>query len=115
MTGVSWGNYQDYLYGRFDGVNHEDEAQTDRDGQEDQPRRRCLLHVPRRRTSASSSAWACSARSMPGAEAMHLEEPEFWVRGGYSEGFKREWQQLLRRRLAAAAQLAWMPNGAPRS
>jgi len=32
MTGVSWGNYQDYLYGRFDGVNHEDEAQTDRHG-----------------------------------------------------------------------------------
>ena len=32
MTGVSWGNYQDYLYGRFDGVNHEDEAQTVRDG-----------------------------------------------------------------------------------
>ncbi|HXA45676.1 MAG TPA: hypothetical protein VNZ25_09230, partial [Candidatus Angelobacter sp.] len=24
--------YQDYLYGRFDGINHEDEAQTDRDG-----------------------------------------------------------------------------------
>ena len=33
MTGVSWGNYQDYLYGRFDSVNHEDEAQTDRRGQ----------------------------------------------------------------------------------
>src|SRR5262249_45670651 len=31
MTGVSWGRYQDYLYGRFDGINHEDEAQTDRD------------------------------------------------------------------------------------
>ena len=46
MTGVSWGQYQDYLYGRFDGVNHEDEAQTDRAGQQDQPRRRCLLHVP---------------------------------------------------------------------
>ena len=29
MTGVSWGDYQDYLYGRFDGTNHEDEAQTD--------------------------------------------------------------------------------------
>jgi hypothetical protein len=27
-----------------------------------------------------------------GAEAIHLEEPEFWVRGGYSEGFKREWR-----------------------
>ena len=32
MTGVSWGEYQDYLYGRFDGINHEDEAQTERDG-----------------------------------------------------------------------------------
>ena len=27
-----------------------------------------------------------------GAEAIHLEEPEFWVRGGYAEGFKREWK-----------------------
>ena len=27
-----------------------------------------------------------------GAEAIHLEEPEFWVNGGYSEGFKREWK-----------------------
>ena len=32
MTGVSWGQYQDYLYGRFDGKNHEDNAQTDRNG-----------------------------------------------------------------------------------
>ena len=29
MTGVSWGEYQDYLYGRFDGTNHVDNAQTD--------------------------------------------------------------------------------------
>lgn len=29
-----------------------------------------------------------------GAEAIHLEEPEFWVRGGYSEGFKREWRKF---------------------
>jgi hypothetical protein len=27
-----------------------------------------------------------------GVEAVHLEEPEFWVAGGYSEGFKREWR-----------------------
>jgi hypothetical protein len=32
MTGVAWGQYQDYFYGRFDGINHEDEAQTDREG-----------------------------------------------------------------------------------
>jgi hypothetical protein len=29
-----------------------------------------------------------------GVEAVHLEEPEFWVQDGYSEGFKREWQQF---------------------
>ena len=23
MTGVAWGEYQDYLYGRFDGVDHQ--------------------------------------------------------------------------------------------
>src|ERR1043165_2090783 len=33
MTGVSWGDYQDYLYGRFDGTNHVDNAQMDRHGQ----------------------------------------------------------------------------------
>ncbi|MFO0889951.1 MAG: hypothetical protein U0790_12530 [Isosphaeraceae bacterium] len=27
-----------------------------------------------------------------GAEAIHLEEPEFWARAGYSEGFKRAWR-----------------------
>jgi hypothetical protein len=27
-----------------------------------------------------------------GVEAVHLEEPEFWVQDGYSEAFKREWQ-----------------------
>src|SRR4051812_6730591 len=32
MTGVAWGIYQDYLYGRFDGKNHVDEAQTGRFG-----------------------------------------------------------------------------------
>ncbi len=32
MTGVAWGEYQDYLFGRFDGKNHEDEAQTTREG-----------------------------------------------------------------------------------
>ena len=41
-----------------------------------------------------------------GAEAIHLEEPEFWVRGGYGEGFKREWKAYLPRGLDPAARLA---------
>ena len=30
-----------------------------------------------------------------GVEAVHLEEPEFWARAGYSEGFKREWKSYF--------------------
>ena len=30
MTGIAWGHYQDYLYGKWDGREHWDEAQTDR-------------------------------------------------------------------------------------
>ncbi|MBR6569907.1 MAG: hypothetical protein IKK75_05585, partial [Clostridia bacterium] len=29
-----------------------------------------------------------------GVEAVHLEEPEFWDEGGYSEGFKREYRDF---------------------
>ena len=30
MTGVSWGEYQDYLFGRYDGVDHHDTQDDDR-------------------------------------------------------------------------------------
>jgi hypothetical protein len=91
MTGVSWGQYQDYLYGRFDGTNHVDNAQTDRDG--------------KRISHGGDVYYMCPAPNFgeflcvgvqrgldAGVEAVHLEEPEFWARAGYSEGFKREWQ-----------------------
>ena len=91
MTGVSWGEYQDYLYGRYDGVNHEDNAQMDRNG---------------RKIGHGGDVWyMCPAENYgeylcvgvqraldAGVEAVHLEEPEFWAHAGYSEGFKREWQ-----------------------
>ncbi|MCW5554684.1 MAG: hypothetical protein KIS67_21305 [Verrucomicrobiae bacterium] len=91
MTGVSWGNYQDYLYGRFDGVNHEDEAQTDRNGNKISHGGDVYYMSP----GTNFGKFLCVGvqRALDaGAEAIHLEEPEFWVRGGYSEGFKREWR-----------------------
>ncbi len=93
MTGVSWGQYQDYLYGRFDGTNHVDNAQTDRNGKK-------ISH-------GGDVYYMCPAENFgeflavgvqrgldAGVEAVHLEEPEFWARAGYSEGFKREWQSF---------------------
>jgi hypothetical protein len=93
MTGVSWGSYQDYLYGRFDGVNHEDEAQTERDGQKISHGGDVYYMCPGTNFGKFLSVGVQRALDA-GAEAIHLEEPEFWVRGGYSEGFKREWQNF---------------------
>jgi hypothetical protein len=91
MTGVSWGNYQDYLYGRFDGINHEDEAQTDRHGEKISHGGDVYYMSP----GTNYGRFLCVGvqRALEtGIEAVHLEEPEFWVRGGYSPGFKREWE-----------------------
>jgi hypothetical protein len=91
MTGVSWGEYQDYLYGRFDGINHEDEAQTVSDGRKSSHGGDVYYMCP----STNYGKFLCVGiqRALDaGAEAIHLEEPEYWVNSGYSEGFKREWK-----------------------
>ncbi|MEI7909040.1 MAG: DUF4350 domain-containing protein [Verrucomicrobiota bacterium] len=91
MTGVAWGEYQDYLYGRYDGVNHEDNAQTDRNGHKIGHGGDVYYMSP----AENYGEYLCVGvqRGLDaGVEAVHLEEPEFWARAGYSEGFKREWQ-----------------------
>jgi len=91
MTGVAWGNYQDYVYGRFDGINHEDEAQTDRRGNRHGHGGDVYYMCP----GTNYGKFLCVGiqRALDaGAEAIHLEEPEFWVQDGYEGGFKREWQ-----------------------
>ncbi len=91
MTGVAWGEYQDYLFGQFDGKNHEDESQTDRNGN-------IVGHgvnVPYMSPGESYGKYLSAGvkRAIDaGAEAIHLEEPEFWVRTGYEPSFKREWK-----------------------
>jgi hypothetical protein len=91
MTGVSWGNYQDYLYGRFDGTNHEDNAQTERSGKKISHGGDVYYMCPAPNFGEFLSAGVQRGLDA-GVEAVHLEEPEFWARAGYSEGFKREWQ-----------------------
>ena len=93
MTGVSWGEYQDYLYGRFDGVNHEDEAQTERNGTKISHGRDVYYMSPGK-DYGTFLADGVKKAIAAGVEAVHLEEPEFWVRGGYSPGFQREWRDF---------------------
>jgi hypothetical protein len=90
MTGVSWGQYQDYLYGRFDGTNHVDNAQTDRNGHKISHGGDVYYMCPAENYGEFLSV-GVERGLEAGVEAVHLEEPEFWARAGYSEGFKREW------------------------
>ncbi|MDR3619774.1 MAG: hypothetical protein P4L85_10535 [Paludisphaera borealis] len=91
MTGVSWGQYQDYLYGRFDGQNHVDEAQTDRNGKVISHGGDVYYMCPGPNYGKYLAQNVIKAIDA-GAEAIHLEEPEFWARAGYGEGFKRAWR-----------------------
>jgi hypothetical protein len=91
MTGVSWGEYQDYLYGRFDGIDHHDEGQRLKNGAE----KAHGVDIPYMVPSNSFAHFLAEGLKKAvdyGVEAIHLEEPEFWVESGYSEAFKREWQ-----------------------
>ena len=95
MTGISWGHYIDYLYGQWDGINHWDEAQVDRYGNQ-------ILHgkdVPYMVPSITFADYITEKLKEAvdaGVEAIHVEEPEFWDRGGYSEAFKREFYLYYR-------------------
>ena len=93
MTGVAWGQYQDYLNGAFDGARHWDEAQTDSRG-------KLILHggdatIPYISPGLNYGRYLTLGvkRALDaGAQAIHLEEPEFWAAGGWEENFKREWK-----------------------
>lgn len=95
MTGIAWGHYQDYLYGDYDGINHWDEAQQDRFGNMIVHGKDVPYMVP---TVAFADYLTEKLRAVvdAGVEAIHVEEPEFWDRGGYSPAFKREYELYYR-------------------
>jgi hypothetical protein len=95
MTGVAWGQYQDYLNGAFDGTKHWDEAQMDSKGE-------LVLHggnktIPYISPGLNYGRYLTVGvkRALDaGAQAIHLEEPEFWAASGWEDNFKREWQSF---------------------
>lgn len=94
MTGVSWGSYADYVRGEWDGAPHFDDAQTAEGGfrlehgmSQGHDIYYMMPSMPYVRYLAEKMRVVVDA----GALALHLEEPEFWVRAGYEEGFQREW------------------------
>ncbi|GAB3020360.1 hypothetical protein GCM10027051_26980 [Niabella terrae] len=93
MTGIAWGQYQDYFLGDFDGKNHLDEGQVQLNGDTIWHGRNVPYIVP----SASYLGYMKThlKRAIDaGVTAIHLEEPEFWARAGYSTAFKKEWKSF---------------------
>ena len=91
MTGIAWGSYQDYLYGRFDGKNHEDDAQQDRDGNRISHGGDVYYMVPTKAYAEYLCGFIATSFGLP-LDGICLEEPEFWMRGGWSPAFRQEWQ-----------------------
>jgi hypothetical protein len=76
MTGVSWGDYQDYLYGKLDGKRHVDEAQTDLWGNVISHGGDVYYMCPGP-TFGDYLAGRVRLAIEAGAKATYLEEPEF--------------------------------------
>ncbi len=95
MTGSAWGGYQDYLDGKFDGISHTNEIQMDRHGTLDRHGSHGHGAIYYMCPSTNFGNYLCAGvqRALSaGVEAVYLEEPEYWVKNGYSEGFKSEWR-----------------------
>ena len=92
MTGIAWGAYQDYFTGRWDGQWHLDEGQVTVKGDTIWHGRLTPYIVPSKNFLTYLKERHVKRVIDAGIDAIYMEEPEFWMRGGYSEAFKREWQ-----------------------
>ena len=93
MTGIAWGEYQDYFTGKWDGKSHLDEGQVTAKGD-------TIWHghlVPYIVPSMNFLKYMKEAHVKrvidAGIDAIFMEEPEFWARSGYSDAFKKEWKE----------------------
>lgn len=95
MTGIAWGEYKDYFLGQYDGKPHLDEGQVQHNGDTIWHGRNVPYIVPSANFLAYIKTHVKRAIDA-GVSAIYLEEPEFWARAGYSESFKKEWQQYYK-------------------
>ncbi len=93
MTGIAWGEYQDYFTGEWDGKWHLDEGQVTQKGDTIWHGRMVPYIVPSMNFIKYMKEKVIKRVIDAGIDAIYLEEPEFWARAGYSEAFKKEWKE----------------------
>lgn len=92
MTGIAWGEYQDYFTGAWDGKKHLDEGQVTHKGDTLWHGHMVPYIVPTSNFIKYMKEKVIKRVIDAGIDAIFLEEPEFWARSGYSDAFKREWK-----------------------
>jgi len=92
MTGIAWGEYQDYFTGAWDGQKHLDEGQVTQKGDTIWHGRMVPYIVPSLNFIKYMKESVIKRVIDAGIDAIYLEEPEFWARSGYSTAFKKEWK-----------------------
>lgn len=93
MTGIAWGEYQDYFTGEWDGKWHLDEGQVNAEGDTIWHGHMVPYIVPTENYLEYFKEGHIKRVIDAGITSIYLEEPEFWARSGYSEAFKREWKE----------------------
>lgn len=97
MTGVAWGGYADYVRGEWDGVTHYEDAQTAAGNfklEHGISQGHDIFYMMPSMAYTRYLSEKLRRVIDAGALAIHLEEPEFWIRAGYGLGFEREWQDF---------------------
>ncbi len=93
MTGIAWGEYQDYFTGAWDGKRHLDEGQVQQNGDTIWHGHMVPYIVPSDNFLKYLKEKHIKRVIDAGIDVIFLEEPEFWARAGYSDAFKREWEK----------------------
>lgn len=93
MTGISWGEYQDYFSGEWDGKEHFDEGQKRRNGEIVWHNPGVPYIVPTCNFLKYLKEKHVKVAIDTGMDVLFFEEPEFWAFAGYSDAFKREWKE----------------------
>ena len=92
MTGIAWGEYQDYFTGEWDGEMHLDEGQVEINGDTIWHGYMVPYIVPTANFLKYLKEMHVKRVIDAGIESVFMEEPEFWARAGYSDAFKQEWK-----------------------
>lgn len=93
MTGIAWGSYQDYFYGKWDGKMHLDEVQVAIHHDSVWHGYHTPYIVPMPPYIHYMEEAVTKKVIDAGITTLFFEEPEFWARSGYSDAFKKAWKQ----------------------